>query len=67
MKTRRQDKAEVQAQALGVAVSWLRSESHLDGANENPRHIEWALQAQERIAIFIELEALKLRLKSKTA
>lgn len=66
MKARKQDKAEVQAAALGVVVSWLRSESHLDGQNENPRDIAWALQAQERIAMFIELEAMKLRLKPKT-
>jgi hypothetical protein len=63
---KRQDKAEVQAHVLGVIVSWLRSESHLDGENENARDIEWALQAQERIALFVELEAMKMRLKSKT-
>lgn len=60
------DKAEIQAQALGVVVGWLRQESHLDG-DLGGRQNQWAHEAQERIAIFVELEAMKLRLKSKTA
>lgn len=63
---RRRDKAEIQYIALCVVVNWLRQESHAAeelGDNE----IRWAQEAQERIAHFVELEAMKLRLKSKTA
>ncbi len=62
---KRRDKAEIQSIALGVVVSWLRQESHADEEN-GPREIQWCQEAQERIAIFVELEAMKLRLKSKT-
>ncbi len=63
---RRRDKAEIQATALNVVVSWLRQESH--AAEElGDREIQWACEAQERIALFVELEAMKLKLKSKTA
>ncbi len=61
----KRDKAEIQAIALGVVVSWLRQESHADEEIEG-REIQWAQEAQERIAIFVELEAMKLQLKSKT-
>lgn len=62
---RRRDKAEVQAQALGVAVAKLRDECLLDDGEG--RELGWAQEAQERIACFVELEAMKLRMKSKTA
>lgn len=62
---RKRDKAEIQSIALGVVVSWLRQESHSD-QEMGDREIRWACEAQERIALFVELEALKLRLKSKT-
>lgn len=61
----KRDKAHIQSIALGVVVNWLRQESH---ASEElgDREIRWAMEAQERIAHFVELEAMKLRLKSKT-
>ena len=65
MNERRKDKAEVQSEALGVVVSWLRQEAHIDGEGNDPSvHMAWAQEAQERIACFVELEAAKLRMKS---
>lgn len=61
----KRDKAHIQAIALGVVVNWLRNESHGDEELAE-REIRWCQEAQERIAIFVELEAFKLRLKSKT-
>lgn len=62
---KRRDKAEIQAVALGVVISWLRQESHGDEELED-REIRWCVEAQDRIACFVELEEMKLRLKSKT-
>lgn len=62
---RKRDKAEIQSIALGVVVSWLRQESHGDQEN-GEQEIRWCQEAQDRIACFVELEATKLRLKSKT-
>ena len=64
MKAKR-DKAHIQAIALGVVVSWLRNESHGD-QELGDREIRWCQEAQERIACFVELEATKLSLKSRT-
>lgn len=64
-QNRRRDKAEIQSIALGIAVSWLRQESHCD-QEMGDQEIRWAQEAQDRIACFVELEAMKLRMKSKT-
>lgn len=61
----KRDKAHIQSIALGVVVSWLRQESHAD-EELGGREMQWAIEAQERIACFVELEVVKLRLKSKT-
>jgi hypothetical protein len=62
----KRDKAEIQATALGVVVAWLRNESHAS-EEMGTREMRWACEAQERIAFFVEMEAMKLRMKSKTA
>jgi len=63
--TRNKDKAQIQAEALGVVIGWLRQESHIDHDGDS-RSLKWAQEAQDRIACFVELEVMKLRLKSKT-
>ena len=65
-QTRKRDKAEIQSIALGVVIAWLRQESHGD-EELGAREIQWCQEAQDRIACFVELEELKLRLKGKTA
>jgi len=66
----KKDKAHIQSEALGVVVSWLRDESHIGETDYGERPdlvFKWAQEAQDRIACFVELEAMKLRMKSKTA
>jgi hypothetical protein len=63
-------KNEVQARALGVVVSWLRSEAHFDVEDlpnvtsaKSDRVLKWAQEAQDRLACFVDLEIAKLRFK----
>jgi hypothetical protein len=55
------DKAHIQAEAVGVAVSWLRQESHIDG---NDDELCWAQEAQEKLAKIAEHQMVKLQMKS---
>lgn len=65
-RERRKDKAEIQAETLGVVINWLRNQSHLDGEEDRDdrRVTGWAVDAQDRIACFVELEQEKLYAKS---
>jgi hypothetical protein len=68
VSTAKINKADIQAEALGVVASWLRSESHYDGEDrrditdsQQENIIVWSQEIQEKIAILVELEIAKLR------
>jgi hypothetical protein len=70
VSTAKINKADIQANALGVVASWLKTEAHYDGEDrldiserDAENIIVWSQEIQDKIAILVELEIAKLRTK----